>query len=288
MRMSVRLSLPRDASWVSQLRGIAGCLLQKAGTPADDVADLQLALTEACANVVRHAVGTDSYTVGLVVEPAGCEVEIVDLGPGFDETMLDDGDEVDDHAETGRGLDLMQALVDDLELRADAAATRLVLRKWWSVELDSAAVAAVDAESVTLTIDGLTATREQGDAGAGEPAPLASDGSAHGADATSGDGPGAADEARGAVKERVQRSRPFRPGEHDPAWAVGHDGGRNEPARGGASVVRARSADGARAGDGAHSEDGARAGDDSGDGARPAGSARHRDGGPAGATDGRV
>lgn len=192
MRMSVWLTLPRDASWVPRVRGVAGCLLETAGTPADDVADLQLALTEACANVVRHAVGTDSYTVGLVVEPVGCEVEIVDFGPGFDETVLGGAGE---DAETGRGLELMGALVDDLELRADAAATRLVLRKRWSAELDPGAIAAVDADSVTLTIDGLTAA---------------------GPDATDGD--------CGTVKARLQRSRPFRPGERDPAWGADEDG----------------------------------------------------------------
>lgn len=216
MRMSVRLNLPRDARWVPLLRGMTGCLLERAGTPPDDVADLQLALTEACANVVRHAVGTDSYTVGLVLEPAGCEVEIVDLGPGFDETKVGGAGE---DAETGRGLGLMDALVDDLEVRADATATRLVLRKWWSVELDPGAVATLDADSVTLSIGGLA---NPADRGAAEPArPVASAGPADGQAAAHGDERDGADGGRGLVKERVQRSRPFRPGEHDPAWGAG-------------------------------------------------------------------
>ncbi len=169
MAVRVWLDLPRDARWVPSVREVAGSLLQTAGTPDADVADVQLALTEACANVVRHAVGTDSYSVGLAIDPAGCEVEIVDRGPGFEEDAAGDSA---DYAESGRGLDLMRALVDDLEVRTDPGTTRLVLRKRSSAGPD--------------------------------PPPVVATGEAD-------------------ASQRIRRSRPFRPGELDPAWAGPHD-----------------------------------------------------------------
>lgn len=192
MAVRVWLDLPRDARWVASVRDVAGSLLQTVGTPDADVADVQLALTEACANVVRHAVGTDSYSVGLAIDPAGCEVEIVDRGPGFEEDAAGDSA---GYAESGRGLDLMRALVDDLEVRTDPGATRLVLRKRSSAGLDPPMVATGDADAMRVGVDGLAA----GD-------------HAHEPD-------GRADASR-----RVRRSRPFRPGEIDPAWVASHDG----------------------------------------------------------------
>lgn len=163
MRVQLRLDLPRDARWVPVARGLAGCVLAQADAPAGDVADVQLALTEACANAVCHAVGTDAYAVGLSIEPGGCEVEVADAGPGFGDDAgvgggrRADGDAdaepaagSDADAESGRGLELMRALVDDLELAGDADATRIVLRKSWRAELDPAALAALDAGAVPL------------------------------------------------------------------------------------------------------------------------------------------
>lgn len=191
MPVRVWLDLPRDARWVASVRDVAASLLQTAGTPDADVADVQLALTEACANVVRHAVGTDSYTVGLAIDAAGCEVEIVDHGPGFEEVAADGSV---DAAETGRGLDLMRALVDDLEVRTDTdtATTRVVLRQRSSAGLAPAMAATVDVDAATVS-----------------PAELAVGDPAHPADAR----------GRSDVPQRIRRSRPFRPGESDPAWS---------------------------------------------------------------------
>lgn len=202
MPVRMWLDLPRDARWVPTVRDVAGSLLQTAGTPDDEVTDVQLALTEACANVVRHAAGTDTYAVGVVIDAAGCEVEIVDHGPGFEEGAADGS--ADDDAESGRGLDLMRALVDDLEVCADTATTRVVLRKRTSAELDPAMARAVDADGVTVRPDELTV---------GDHAPAS-------------DGRGRTD-----VPQRVRRSRPFRPGESDPAWIASHDAVGDEAAR---------------------------------------------------------
>lgn len=133
MLFSLRLSLPRDARFVALLRNLASCVFDDIGVPEDAADDIRLALTEACANAIRHAVGSSEYSVSLSIDVEGCEIEVVDLGPGFDFGADEDGDgeEPDHSTETGRGVLLMRALVDDLEFVRQDRGTAVTLRKHW-------------------------------------------------------------------------------------------------------------------------------------------------------------
>lgn len=127
---NLNLSLPRDARYVGLLRNVTACIFEDLGAPTEAADDIELALTEACANAVRHAIGTAEYTVGVTIDADGCEIEVADLGPGF-EPPIDEGQDPDFDTETGRGLLLMRALVDDLEFTRHASAMSVLLRKRW-------------------------------------------------------------------------------------------------------------------------------------------------------------
>lgn len=129
MLVQMQLSLPRDASYVPVTRTVAHSLLETMGVPEDASADVQVALSEACANVVRHAGGLD-YSVALSVGPEGCEIEVLDNGPGI-HVEGDGAVPVEDDAEDGRGLFLMRALVDDFEFTSEDDGTRVRLIKRW-------------------------------------------------------------------------------------------------------------------------------------------------------------
>lgn len=136
MLFSLQLSLPRDARFVGLLRNVAACVFEDIGAPREATDDIKVALTEACANAVRHAVGSNEYSVGFTVDAEGCEIEVVDLGPGFElPTAADladlDGEEPDPDTETGRGVLLMRALVDDLQFTRQESGTSVTLRKYW-------------------------------------------------------------------------------------------------------------------------------------------------------------
>jgi serine/threonine-protein kinase RsbW len=76
------------------------------------VQDVALALTEACANVIEHAEGTDDdYEVRVQIDDELCQIRVVDSGRGFDADSLADG-MPSTGAERGRGIQLMKALVD--------------------------------------------------------------------------------------------------------------------------------------------------------------------------------
>ncbi len=127
MHVRVELSLPRDASYVPLTRSVATAILSNLGVPDEAAGDIRVVLSEACANVVRHAEGTVDYSVSLAVGPQGCEVEVIDLGPGFDPP----GPPADIDSEDGRGLFLMQQLMDDFQFVRENNATRVRLVKRW-------------------------------------------------------------------------------------------------------------------------------------------------------------
>jgi serine/threonine-protein kinase RsbW len=91
------------------------------------IGELSVAISEACTNAVRHAAG-DEYRVEVTLDPRTIRITVADLGPGFDVpnpvTMPPAG------AVSGRGLALMDALVDDLDVTcAKAGGTTVVMTR---------------------------------------------------------------------------------------------------------------------------------------------------------------
>ena len=117
MQINLTLCLPRDAATIPVARHICRHALQDLGIDEDCRADIELALTEACANVLKHSGGDDEYEVRLSVENDVCILRVVDTGRGFDSSSLA-GDAVGASAESGRGIAMMRALVDQVRLES--------------------------------------------------------------------------------------------------------------------------------------------------------------------------
>lgn len=79
--------------------------------------DIEVATSEACTNVLKHVENTsDQYEVQVEVGPEACSIRVVDSGDGFDsDRKTDEASDLSMTAEGGRGIFLMQALVDRLE-----------------------------------------------------------------------------------------------------------------------------------------------------------------------------
>lgn len=130
MQISLRLSFPRDARSVPLLRTIVKDLLDNVGAPLEASSDIELALSEACSNAVRHAHGSAAYSVSMAMDGDGCEVEVSDHGT-WATTVPEPPDHVELEAESGRGLYLMEALVDDFQFIREDDETRVRLVKRW-------------------------------------------------------------------------------------------------------------------------------------------------------------
>jgi serine/threonine-protein kinase RsbW len=128
MRSDVRFCLvfEREKLSVPAMRQVLGDILRRLGVNEDSVADILLAASEACANVVLHAgQSVSAYEVAATVGAAGCRVEVTD-----DEVFSPGPEAVADLAESGRGFAVMRACVDGVWLRSEPGqGTSVVLDK---------------------------------------------------------------------------------------------------------------------------------------------------------------
>src|SRR6266480_3476501 len=76
------LVFPREALSVPVARHVLGDTLRSLGADDQGVADLLLAVTEACTNVVRHGGPGHRYEVVASVGRGGCRVEVLNTGCG--------------------------------------------------------------------------------------------------------------------------------------------------------------------------------------------------------------
>ena len=100
---TVRLSIPAQPEFITLSRLALAGLSRVRALPAETLADLKLAITEACSNSVRHAYAGGDGTVEIVyrLEPDRIEIEVSDDGTGFDHSGAGALRE-DDRAQRGR------------------------------------------------------------------------------------------------------------------------------------------------------------------------------------------
>lgn len=115
MQLRMALSLPRDAVSVRVIRSVLSSAMGALGLDNECRWDLELALTEACTNVVRHAAGADEYEVSVTIDEKVCAIDVVDTGRGYDADTLR-ASLPRPTAEQGRGLLLIEALADRMQL----------------------------------------------------------------------------------------------------------------------------------------------------------------------------
>jgi serine/threonine-protein kinase RsbW len=129
----VALAIPARAEYVALCRlALTGIARTRALAP-ELVADLKLALTEACSNSVRHAY--DEGREGVVevryeLNDDRISVEVTDDGAGFDPDVLERAQEELD--EGGLGIAIIRAVTDELDigLRAEGG-SRLRFTKYF-------------------------------------------------------------------------------------------------------------------------------------------------------------
>jgi serine/threonine-protein kinase RsbW len=129
---TVRLTIPAKAEYITLARlalsGLSG--LRRLGE--ESLADMKLAVTEACTNSVRHGYNDGDGVVKVVYEllPDRLVVEVADDGPGFD--PAGDRPVGDGLAEGGLGIAIIRAVSDEFEAgkQADGTGSRLRFAKF--------------------------------------------------------------------------------------------------------------------------------------------------------------
>jgi serine/threonine-protein kinase RsbW len=116
----IRLSIPAKPEYITLCRLALTGLARVRSFPDELVADMKLALTEACSNSVRHAYNGDGGTVDILYELQADRliVEVCDDGSGFD---LAEDDESDELTEGGLGIAIIRSIADELDIERRAS-----------------------------------------------------------------------------------------------------------------------------------------------------------------------
>jgi serine/threonine-protein kinase RsbW len=113
----VRLTIPAKPEYITLTRLALAGLSRVRPLPDDTLADLKLALTEACSNSVRHAYDgrTGHVDISFDLRDDRLIVEVADDGSGFVPTGESgvDGDEL---SEGGLGIAIIRSIADEVEI----------------------------------------------------------------------------------------------------------------------------------------------------------------------------
>lgn len=133
------LCLPRDEASVPVVRHTCRDSMLMLGIGKTCVGEIELAVTEACTNVLKHVAESDAeYEVSVEIGESTCHIRVIDRGPaGFDHAALGITEAHPD-AESGRGIFLMRAMVDELHFEVEPQVGSVVhLVKRLDLEEDS-------------------------------------------------------------------------------------------------------------------------------------------------------
>ena len=139
MQIVMSVDLPHEEVTVPLVRQVLGQTLTSLGARSDERYDVQLALTEACSNVLKHTRAVAEYQVLAAVDHERCVLQVCDRGDGFElESLFDPSPD----AEGGRGLDIIRELMDGLSVSRNGPNGSVVrLEKIMNWEADSPVLA---------------------------------------------------------------------------------------------------------------------------------------------------
>jgi serine/threonine-protein kinase RsbW len=114
------LQVPSSTENLAIVREFLKSVGHQAGMDDDEVAKVQLAVDEACSNVIEHAYGHDSskeVMVRVSFDHEMLRIEVVDTGQGFDPSLIptQELEELAAQRKTGGlGVRLIQKLMDEV------------------------------------------------------------------------------------------------------------------------------------------------------------------------------
>jgi len=130
---TVELRFPPYAAHLALVRLALTGVVSVADASDELLADLKLAVTEACTNAIQHAypdgIGESSHVlVRFTLEPNQITIVVEDGGIGFDaSSRLPAPDST--APQGGMGLWIISALIQDLEIRSGAGGSRVAMSR---------------------------------------------------------------------------------------------------------------------------------------------------------------
>jgi serine/threonine-protein kinase RsbW len=114
------LKVPSNTENLAMIRDFVNGIGTRAGLPPAEVAKLELAVDEACANVIEHAYGPEAIkevSVRATLDEDTVQIDVIDTGQGFDPSSIPAKsleELVAERKSGGLGMRLMKSLVDEV------------------------------------------------------------------------------------------------------------------------------------------------------------------------------
>jgi serine/threonine-protein kinase RsbW len=114
------LQVPSNTENLAMIRDFVNGFGTRAGFSASEVAQLELAVDEACANVIEHAYGpevTKEVSIKATLDDSAVQIDVVDTGRGFDPAEISQKNLdqlVAERRSGGLGMRLMKTLMDEV------------------------------------------------------------------------------------------------------------------------------------------------------------------------------
>lgn len=115
------LQIPSSTENLALIREFVTTVGAQAGLSENEVAKLELAVDEACANVIEHAYGHDAskeVTVNASFDGDSITFKIIDSGKGFDPTQIKQEELetlIAKRKDGGLGMRLIKTLMDEVQ-----------------------------------------------------------------------------------------------------------------------------------------------------------------------------
>ena len=134
--MRVRVVLPRTAR--AELAAVQAVedLGQRIAFPRDTLAEVKLAVVEACLNALEYGAGDVVVEFAVHLKNGGpwLEVAVVDHGPGFNPSRVPTPaleEKLRARRKRGWGIELMRHLMDEVEISSRPGYTKVrMIRRW--------------------------------------------------------------------------------------------------------------------------------------------------------------
>ena len=127
MNEVVRISFPAKAEYLLLARLALGGIAREVAVSDELLADLKLAVTEACGNSVRHAYPNDAgqVTVAYAFDSDAVEMVVEDEGVGVGDTR---GEVERLRVDGGMGMSIIRTIVDEVTVEPGADGRGTVVR----------------------------------------------------------------------------------------------------------------------------------------------------------------
>ncbi|MGI8794874.1 MAG: ATP-binding protein [Acidimicrobiales bacterium] len=115
MHIVFQLSSPATPRLLAETRRVLHGYLEIVGIDPEVIAEVVLAVDEACANVIRHAASgpEDEYVLRADLTPERIAISVDDSGPGFDPDAVRLPDR---EATSGRGLQIIREFMSSVDI----------------------------------------------------------------------------------------------------------------------------------------------------------------------------